>query len=137
VIRDPLLTSGSRRARIALPHFGVSARRLTLLVRQLHEMRRIATILLMCPIGSAVLFACVRRIVPTCNVRNDLVESVIAAKAKELKGQEYCQFRHYQTLFDIDKDGNDDFIVLFTVEGVGGGSNNHYPQKKLGSALDQ
>jgi hypothetical protein len=80
----------------------------------------------MCAISSAVLLACVRRIVPTCNVRNDLVESVIAAKAKELKGQEYCQFRHYQTLFDIDKDGNDDFIVLFTVEGVGGGSNNHY-----------
>ena len=64
--------------------------------------------------------------VPTCNVRIELVESIIAAKAKELNGQEYCQFRHYQTLFDIDKDGTDDFIVLFTVEGIGGGGNNHY-----------
>lgn len=70
--------------------------------------------------------ACARKIVPTCNVRNELVESIIAAKAKELNGQEYCQFRHYQTLFDIDKDGTDDFIVLFTVEGIGGGGNNHY-----------
>ncbi len=75
---------------------------------------------------SLVLFACWRNIVPTCNVRNELVESVIAAKARELKGQEYCQFRHYETLSDIDKDGIDDFIVLFTVEGIGGGGNDHY-----------
>jgi hypothetical protein len=89
-------------------------------------MKRITTILLISTIGSLVLFACAREIVPTCNVRNELVESIIAAKAKELNGQEYCQFRHYQTLFDIDKDGTDDFIVLFTVEGIGGGGNNHY-----------
>ena len=89
-------------------------------------MKRITTILLISAISSLVLFACARNIVPTCNVRNEIVESIIAAKAKELNGQEYCQFRHYQTLFDIDKDGTDDFIVLFTVEGIGGGGNNHY-----------
>jgi hypothetical protein len=89
-------------------------------------MKRITTILLISTISSLALFACARKIVPTCNLRNELVESIIAAKAKELNGQEYCQFRHYQTLFDIDKDGTDDFIVLFTVEGIGGGGNNHY-----------
>ena len=89
------------------------------------EMKRITTILLISTIGSLILFACVRKSVPTCNVRNELVESTIAAKAKELKGQEYCQFRCYQALFDIDKDGKDDFIVLFTVEGIGGGGNSH------------
>jgi hypothetical protein len=89
-------------------------------------MKRIKTILLISTIGSLVLFACARKIVPTCNVRNELVESIIAAEAKELNGQEYCQFRHYQTLFDIDKDGTDDFIVLFTVEEISGGGNNHY-----------
>ena len=89
-------------------------------------MKRITTILLISTIGSLILLACVTKSVPTCNVRNELVESIIAGKAKELNGQEYCQFRHYQTLFDIDKDGTDDFIVLFTVEGIGGGGNNHY-----------
>jgi hypothetical protein len=89
-------------------------------------MKKIITILLFSTIGSLLLFACIRNTVPTCNVRNDVVESIIAAKAKELNGQEYCQFRHYQTLFDIDKDGIDDFIVLFTIEGISGGGNNHY-----------
>ena len=89
-------------------------------------MKTVTAILLIGTIGSLVLFACVRKSAPTCNVRNELVESIIAAKAKELNGQEYCQFRRYQTLFDMDKDGNYDFIVLFTVEGIGGGGNNHY-----------
>ena len=89
-------------------------------------MKKITAILLISTVSSLILFACARRIIPTCNVRNELVESTIAAKAKELNGQEYCQFRHYETLSDIDKDGIDDFIVLFTVEGIGGGGNNHY-----------
>ena len=89
-------------------------------------MKTITAILLIGTVGLLIPIACVRTSVPTCNVRNELVESVIAAKAKELNGQEYCQFRHYQTLFDVDRDGKDDFIVLFTVEGVGGGGNNHH-----------
>ncbi len=93
---------------------------------QLLEMKKIITILFISTIGFIILFACVRKSVPTCNVSNQLVESTIAAKVKELNGQEYCQFRRYETLSDIDKDGIDDFIVLFTVEGIGGGGNNHY-----------
>ena len=88
-------------------------------------MKRITTILLISTIGLMILFACVTKGVPTSNLRDQLVESTTAAKVKELNGQEYCLFRHYNTLFDIDKDGNDDFIVLFTVEGIGGGGNNH------------
>ena len=62
---------------------------------------------------------------PTCATQSRIVESTIAAVARNLKGQEYCQFRHYQTLDDVDGDGTDDFIVLFSVEGMQGG-NDHY-----------
>jgi len=37
---------------------------------------------------------------------------------------EYCQFRRYDALDDVDGDGKDDFLVLFTVEGPRGG-NDH------------
>ncbi len=63
---------------------------------------------------------------PTCATQSNLVESTIAEVAKKLKAQEYCQFRHYQALYDVDGDRTDDFIVLFTVEGIGGGGNDHY-----------
>lgn len=62
---------------------------------------------------------------PTCATQSKIVESTIAAVARNLKGQEYCQYRHYQTLDDVDGDGTDDFIVLFSVEGMQGG-NDHY-----------
>jgi hypothetical protein len=88
--------------------------------------RKITTILLITICNAFVSFSEKRKIVPSCNIQNELVESTIAAKSKELKGKEYCQFRHYQTLYDIDKDGIDDFIVLFTIEGIGGGGNNHH-----------
>jgi len=88
-------------------------------------MKMIAANLLIIGIGLVVLFSCATGVSPTCNVHSKLVESTIAAKAREFNGQEYCQFRHYQTLIDIDEDGHDDFIVLFTVEGIGGG-NDHY-----------
>jgi hypothetical protein len=89
-------------------------------------MKAITAILIIGSVCSLVLLGCVTKIGPTCNLRNDSVESVIAAKAKALNGKEYCQFRHYQMLFDVDRDGTDDFIVLFTVEDVGGGGNNHH-----------
>lgn len=62
--------------------------------------------------------------VPSCALSSPQVESVIAAKAKELGYAEYCQFRRYETLVDLDGDGKDDFIVLFTVEGPHG-ANDH------------
>ncbi|MGE5444047.1 MAG: hypothetical protein ACM3SR_05505 [Ignavibacteriales bacterium] len=62
---------------------------------------------------------------PGCKLESNLVESTIAQKVNELDGHEYCQFRHYDTLDDSDRDGTEDFIVLFTIEGAGGEGNNH------------
>ncbi len=53
---------------------------------------------------------------PDCRTRNTRLENFIAAKAQELDGHEYCQFRHYQTLFDLDGDRKEDFICMFTIE---------------------
>jgi hypothetical protein len=53
-----------------------------------------------------------------------LIEKTITAKTRELEGVEYCQFRRYERLYDLDGDGADDLVVLFAVEGTGGGGNN-------------
>jgi hypothetical protein len=75
-------------------------------------------LLVIAPAGTAA--AAVRG--PSCATQSKIVESTIAAVARDLKGQEYCQFRHYHALDDVDGDGTDDFIVLFSVEGMGGGN---------------
>ncbi len=58
-----------------------------------------------------------------CRLANTHVEAAIARKAAELHGDEYCQYRHYETMSDIDGDGKPDLIVLFNVEPRGG--NDH------------
>ena len=63
--------------------------------------------------------------VPNCKLSDERVEKIIIEKAMELKGEEYCQFRLYHDLDDVDGDGKDDFIVVFTVEGTDNGTNNH------------
>ncbi len=82
--------------------------------------------LAVCLAGAPDVFSAKSISSPTCVTQNKLVESTIAEVARKLKGQEYCQFRRYQALFDVDGDGVDDFIVLFTVEGIGGAGNDHY-----------
>ncbi len=59
---------------------------------------------------------------PSCRTADDRVERLIADKAKELGGEEYCQYRLYDALDDVDGDSKDDFIVVFTVEGPNGGN---------------
>jgi hypothetical protein len=59
---------------------------------------------------------------PSCKTADDRVESLIAAKAAKLGGQEYCQYRIY-AVDDVDGDQKDDFLVVFSVEGEGGGGN--------------
>ncbi len=61
---------------------------------------------------------------PSCITADERVERVIAAKVRELQGSEYCQFRIYQTLSDVDGDKTEDFLVVFSVEGIGGGGNS-------------
>ena len=48
---------------------------------------------------------------PTCHTADSRIEGLISAKAAELQGQEYCQFRLYHTIDDVDGDGRDDFLV--------------------------
>jgi hypothetical protein len=61
---------------------------------------------------------------PSCLTADPRVEAVISAKAHELGGSEYCQYRQYETLSDLDGDGKDDFVVVFGIEGSGGGGNS-------------
>jgi hypothetical protein len=70
---------------------------------------------------------------PTCLTADARVEKVVSAKVQELKGVEYCQFRKYQTLRDVDGDGKDDFLLIFSVEGKEGRGND--TQQFLGAFL--
>ena len=57
---------------------------------------------------------------PSCVTADLRVEEVIAAKARALQGTEYCQYRIYGTLSDVDGDGREDFLVVFGIEGAEG-----------------
>ena len=57
---------------------------------------------------------------PSCMVADHRIEDLIATKRIALHGHEYCQFRIYQALYDIDGDHTDDFLVVFSVEGAEG-----------------
>ena len=61
---------------------------------------------------------------PTCRTADARLEQLVAAKAADLKGREYCQQRLYHTLDDVDGDGAADFVVVFAVEGTGGGGDD-------------
>ena len=56
--------------------------------------------------------------IPDCKLANEYVEQLILKKANELQGEEFCQFRHYNSINDLDNDGIDDFVVVYSVEGV-------------------
>jgi hypothetical protein len=61
---------------------------------------------------------------PACTTASAPVENTISATVRDLDGTEYCKFRRYENLYDLDGDGVNDFIVLFYVEAPGGGGNN-------------
>ena len=61
---------------------------------------------------------------PSCRTADHRVEDVIVARQRELRGQEICQYRLYETLSDVDGDRVADFLVVFTIEGVEGSANN-------------
>jgi hypothetical protein len=60
---------------------------------------------------------------PTCRTTSSRVEGVIESKVRELKGHELCQFRLYDRLNDVDADGQNDFLMVFSVEGINGSAN--------------
>jgi hypothetical protein len=57
---------------------------------------------------------------PTCNTADPRIETALAAKAKELEGAEHCQNRMYEAHQDVDSDGKNDLIVVFSIEDVHG-----------------
>jgi hypothetical protein len=59
-------------------------------------------------------------VVPTCRTESAELERLIADKARTLAMTELCQFRRYDALDDVEGDGKDDFVALFTVEGPRG-----------------
>jgi hypothetical protein len=87
----------------------------------------IYTILSASFLGSHLVFA---QVVPNCKLKDERVERPIAEKARQLQGAEYCQFRRYNSINDIEGDGKDDFVVIYTVEEVHR-SMNHYLQFML------
>jgi hypothetical protein len=60
----------------------------------------------------------------SCHLKDERVERAIGAVTAELKGNEYCEFRRYHSIDDIDGDRKEDFLVTFNVENPSGGGNN-------------
>jgi hypothetical protein len=76
-------------------------------------------------LAMTVAFLAIQAGEPSCRTADSRVESLISAKTAQLQGYEYCQFRLYHTIDDVDADGQEDFLVVFAVEALGGGGNNH------------
>ena len=53
---------------------------------------------------------------PTCKAADPRVEAVIETKVRSTGGTEHCQDRLYHTVDDLDGDGRDDFVLVFSVE---------------------
>jgi hypothetical protein len=65
-------------------------------------------------------------VAPTCKTASREVEDAVEAKARELNGVEYCEFRRYAKA-DIDGDHVDDLVMLFGIELRGSANNSfHY-----------
>ena len=53
---------------------------------------------------------------PTCKTADPRIETLIATYARKTNSDEYCQARLYHTIDDLDGDGKDDFVLVFTLE---------------------
>jgi hypothetical protein len=53
---------------------------------------------------------------PTCKTGDPRIETLIASYARKAQSDEYCQTRLYHTIDDLDGDGRDDFVLVFTLE---------------------
>src|SRR5437868_9885528 len=60
---------------------------------------------------------------PDCRLADARIERYVAAVARKREGHEYCQFRRFSRLGDLDGDGRDDLVMTFNVEGVEGSNN--------------
>jgi hypothetical protein len=53
---------------------------------------------------------------PTCKTADQRVEALVASYARKTQSDEYCQTRIYHTIDDLDGDGRDDFVLVFSLE---------------------
>jgi hypothetical protein len=53
---------------------------------------------------------------PTCKTADPRIETLVASYAKKTQSDEYCQTRLYHTIDDLDGDGRDDFVLVFSLE---------------------
>jgi hypothetical protein len=53
---------------------------------------------------------------PTCKTADPRIEALVASYARRTKSDEYCQARIYHTVDDLDGDGRDDFVLVFSLE---------------------
>jgi hypothetical protein len=74
--------------------------------------------------------------VEACRLADQRIERSIAEKTAREGGAEYCQFRRYDVLNDVDGDRKPDIIVTFNIEGAHGEWNRveSYPYVFLSAA---
>jgi hypothetical protein len=77
---------------------------------------------LLLTVATTVALACADR--PSCGLASAAVEHAIARRVSAVEGAEYCQFRRYDAIDDLDGDHQEDLVVTFNVEGVHGGGNH-------------
>jgi hypothetical protein len=53
---------------------------------------------------------------PTCKTADPRIETLVASYARKTNSVEYCQARLYHTIDDLDGDGRDDFVLVFSLE---------------------
>ncbi len=53
---------------------------------------------------------------PSCKTADPRIESLVASYARKTQSDEYCQTRIYHTIDDLDGDGKDDFVLVFSLE---------------------
>ncbi len=56
-----------------------------------------------------------------CSLKSQRVEKDIKAVTRQLQGQEYCLFRRYDSIDDIDGDGKEDFAAISEAVAITGG----------------
>jgi hypothetical protein len=63
---------------------------------------------------------------PTCKTADLRIESLVAAYARKTNSIEYCQARLYHTVDDLDGDGHEDFVLIFSLEMRDGNDSAQY-----------
>jgi hypothetical protein len=63
---------------------------------------------------------------PSCKTADPRIERLVASYARKTQSDEYCQTRLYHSIDDLDGDGRDDFVLVFSLELKGGNYSAQY-----------